>query len=260
MEKRQLTAATVPTVFGMDVKSSGVSICKMTSEMTRPVCAFTAAPHIVNVSHSVVSSLHRQRTTTKKVLERVLRDDVRPHLVVMGKLSWGLQDKDPTAPRRMGQWWDIAEALTDLKVPVAEIPLASAAVWALGSSPGMNAAGLAAIREDLVGKWEGLDEAITAAGSTFQPSAVLYAAFGAMTVGMSTPYAPTEDRVRRLSMRRAWKSSESKRASEWTQNMGAQFPAAVRPVPTTVSEWNSRAAKLGVAQPEPEFTTDTEVA
>jgi hypothetical protein len=266
MKRRKLTPATIPTVFGLDVTSSTISIAKITSEMDRPGCRVVLSPSPSRSSHSVATSLHRLNSTTDEVLDVVLRDGVRPHLVVMGKQSWGLIGSDPSAARRIGQWWDIAQALHRFKVPTAEVALASAAVWAMGSAPKLSLEGLQVIRDHLISQWDGLDEAMNSTNGTYRPSAVLFAAFGAMTIGLPTVYAPTEERVRALTMRRNYKTDDPKTARQkltpgWVQNMTTQFPIAVRPVPSTPSEWHMRSAKLGVAQPEPKAAAeDDEVA
>lgn len=253
--KNALTPATTPTVFGLDVTSAGISVAKLTADNDRPGCRYIVAPNPRRSSHSVATALHRQSITTKKVLDVVLRDDIRPHIVVMGKLSWGLQTKDPSFPRRAGQWWDIAGALADHNVPTAEVPLGTASSWAMGKSPGLKADGLTALKKDIEGKWEGLAESFASAGDMYRASAVLYAAFGAMVIGLPTPYAPTEARVRGLALHRGWANSDDGTKSlDWVPNRGVQFPAAVRPVPTTVSEWNARAEALGAAIPEPDHT------
>ncbi|MGV0624549.1 hypothetical protein [Mycolicibacter minnesotensis] len=259
METRTLTAATTPTVFGLDVTSSGISISKLSGD-EKPLCKRIPAPTAVGKSHSVASGLHRQRSTTRLVIDTVLRDDVRPHLVVMGKLSWTVQGKDPSAGRRAAQWWDIAAALTDHHVPVAEVPLGTAASWAMDKSPGLKAAGLQELRNDTAAKWEGLDEDFKTAGDQFRPSAVLYACFGAMAIGMPTPYAPTRQRITKLTQHFGWYMSKvGVKVQGWIPSLSVQYPAAVRPVPTTVAEWKSRADELGVAVPEPELDVTAEV-
>ncbi|TXI55913.1 hypothetical protein [Mycolicibacter arupensis] len=264
--KSALIPATTPTVFGLDVTSSGISISKLVLD-EKPLCKRIPAPDSRRKSHSVASGLHRQRSTTRLVLDTVLRDGIRPHLVVMGKLSWGLQAKDPSAGRRAAQWWDIASALCDAHVPVAEVPLGTISSWAMDKSPGLKADGLAALRKDIADKWDGLDADFTAAGELFRPSAAGYACFGAMLVGMPTPYAPTEERIRKLTQHHGWTTTATgTKTRGWVHSQSVQFPAAVRPVPTTVSEWNARAAALGAAVAEPDVTVtidddgDAEVA
>lgn len=255
-----LTPATTPTVFGLDVTSSGVSIAKIIGSGV-PLCKRIPAPSPFGASHAVASTLHRQQVMTRSVLDTVLRDGVRPHLVVMGKLGWALMPQDPSAPRRFGQWWSIAAALTEHKVPVAEVPFSSAAAWAMGKGAGTTTDGLAAVRADLIGRWSELEAAFSkdGAGEKFRPSAVLYAAFGAMALGLETPYPATNDRVKALTLRNAWRGGKQTPADA-VRNNSVQFPAAIRPVPRSKTGWDARAKRLsemGAAVAEPDAVTAT---
>lgn len=250
---RRLTPSDRPLVFAVDVTTTAISIVRMDADNDRPLCKVVRPPATSGRSHSVASTVHRQRVTTSEVLDTLLRDNIRPSLVVLGKLSWGLIDKDPSFPRRDGQWWDIARELARHRVPVAEVPLATVQTWALGKSQGLGRAGLDALAADISGKWEGLDVAIVKAGEGFRPSTVAFAAMGAMAAGISTPYAPTAERVLALSMRRAWKKDDpqSRKHPGWAHSNAVQWPAAVQPLPVTVADWNELHAKRPVAVAEP---------
>lgn len=248
-KKTKLKESPEPVVFGVDVTANGVSIARLVESET-PKVRYVTAPSSQAKSHSVASTVHRQESTTAEVMGLLLKGDVKPSLVVMGKLSWGLVESDPSFPRRDGQWWSIVRELVDARVPVAEVPLSAVQTWALGKSAGSNTVAIQRLSDDLVGKWDGLRESVERAGEAFRPSAVGYAAMGAMTLGVATPYAPTDERVRSLTMRRAWKAGErgSRTTPGWTKSYTVQWPEAVRNAEggmmTTAREWAATREKL----------------
>lgn len=245
------TAATVPTIYGIDVTTSAISVSKLAGDAT-PQCRLVVAPSSWGRAHTVASSLHRQQTTTDDVVDYVLENNVRPHLVVMGKLGWNVMERDPSAPRRFGQWWDIAARLTELRVPVAEVPFGTATAWATGRGLPTTPEGLAAIKADLISRWSDLETGFKV-DSRFRPAAALYAAFGAMVIGLETPYAATEERIKLMTMKHEWKKGIH--APTFVTNNSVQLPAAVRPVPKSRGGWDAKRARLAAAIPEPDATT-----
>lgn len=248
-----LKAVDVPTVYGLDITTAGVSLAKITADGARPQLRYRVSPPTAGKNHSLASAVNRMQATTNGVLETVTRDGTRPSLVVMGKPTWAMMNSDPSAARRLGQYWLIVQELAARRIPAAEVPLATAMAWALGRSPGLGAAGREKLTDSILATCPELATVAAGLDSRYRMSAVAYAAMGAMAAGIETPYAPTVDRLRALSV-----STGTDRA-----NRGAQWPYAVRPLPKTIADWQARHEKGGVVKEEPSIAdhpdnTDTD--
>ncbi|MBS9532365.1 hypothetical protein KIH27_02040 [Mycobacterium sp. M1] len=148
-------------------------------------------------------------------METVLKAGV-PEVCVLVKNLWQGPDRDPSAERRAGLRWLLADALVTAGVPVAEIPLLTLSTF-IGSSPVPGRRGADAIVSRLKEAYPRLE----IPGQGFRGTTAAAAVAGAMACGIETLIPVTSDRLKILA---------------GAGNRGIQWPPSLKP-PATLGEW-----------------------
>ena len=222
----ELTEPERPFVVALDVLTSGISVARFEAGATKPKLRWIPGQPDTATSHSVASTLTRHHAVAAQVLDAVTTvrgQRVRPTMVAMVKLSYGLMNRDPSAVRRIGLWFQVADVLAAERIPLAEIPALSAEKWLRGDAHrGRN--GYAAAADAVTALYPDL----VLPDERFRLTTVAVAGAAAMAVGIETAVAISQERLDAL---RGFPVADGKRVS-----LAIQWPAARKP-PKTLAEW-----------------------
>jgi hypothetical protein len=170
------------SVIAIDPTVRTVSLSRVSSDGEAPTANVIHSRNLM-LSKSIHDNLIRAREHVDAVVEPVTAYE--PELVILVSGMMGDLRRDPSAPRRLGLWWLLADHLDRAKLKVAEVPLLTVEkVW-LGKAQ-FGRAGIDELSRAVRKIWTDIEEP-----EGFWTTTIAAAVVGAFAMSIDVPgFAP----------------------------------------------------------------------